>query len=35
MKLVESGRLMPIDGNRPADKVSKNILKVTLGLLKR
>ena len=35
MKLVESGRLMPIDGNRPADEVSKNILKVTLGLLKR
>ena len=35
MKLVESGRLMPIDGNRPADEVSKNILKVALDLLKR
>ena len=35
MKLVESGRLVPIDGNRPADDVSKNILEVTLDLLKR
>ena len=35
MKLVESGRLMPIDGNRPADQVSKNILEVALDLLKR
>ncbi|MFQ6080084.1 MAG: dTMP kinase [Candidatus Bathyarchaeia archaeon] len=35
MKLVESGRLMPIDGNRPADEISKNILEVALDFLKR
>ena len=35
MKLAESGRLTPIDGNRPADEVSKNILEVTLDFLKR
>lgn len=34
MKLVESRRLMPIDGNRPADEVSKDILKVALDFLK-
>jgi dTMP kinase len=35
MKLVESGRLTPVDGNRPADEVSKSILEVALELLKR
>lgn len=35
MKLVESGRLMPIDGNRPADEVSKSILEAALDFLKR
>jgi len=34
MKLVQSGRLTPIDANRPADDVSKNILEVTLDSLK-
>ncbi len=34
MKLVQSGRLTPINANRPADEVSKNILEVTLNFLK-
>lgn len=34
MKLVESGRLTLIDGNRPADEVSKDTLKVVLDFLK-
>ncbi len=34
MKLVESGRLTLIDGNRQADEVSKDTLKVVLDFLK-
>jgi len=34
MKLVESGRLKLIDGNRPADEVSKDTLRVALDFLK-
>jgi len=34
MKLVERGRLTLIDGNRPADEVSKDTLKVALDFLK-
>lgn len=34
MKLVESGRLTLIDGNRTADEVSKDTLKVVLDFLK-
>lgn len=34
MKLVESGRLVPIDGNRPVDEISRNVLEIILDLLK-
>jgi len=34
MKLVESGRLILIDGNKPADEVSKNVLEVAINALK-
>jgi len=35
MKLVEGGRLRFIDGNRPVDEVSKDILAVVLDFLKK
>ena len=34
MKLVESGRLVPINGNRPVDEISRNVLEIILDLLK-
>jgi len=33
MKLVEDGRLVLIDGNRPKEEVAKDILRLVLGLL--
>ena len=33
MKLIARGRLMPINGNRPADEVAKDILALVLDLL--
>jgi len=34
MKFVEDGRLIRVDGNRPKDEVSKDILKTVLNFLK-
>ena len=35
MKLVEDGRLVLIDGNRPVEEVAKDILRLALDLLER
>jgi len=34
MRLVKNGRLIPVDGNRPRDEVSKDVLTIVLDFLK-